>query len=142
MAKNLEELRAENAELAAVIESEVKAALSADQSSALDEAKAAERQRLSEIDEISNLYDDETVRNAKYGEHPCTAQEMAYLAARKAAKEGSAFQASTKADYEASNAGEVGTAQEPDNSGKSEKDVEASAKADVEKFKKMKGDKR
>ena len=93
MANNLEELRAENAELAAQIEGEVRAAVSAENTSAVEKATAAERRRISEIDEIACLYDEETVRDAKYGEHPCSAAEMAFRAATKAAKEGSAFMA-------------------------------------------------
>ena len=140
MATNLEELRAENAELAANVESEVRAALSAENASAIDQAAATERRRLAEIDEIANLYDDDTVREAKYGEHPCTAAEMAFRAAKDAAKKGDSFMKNVNADYSASGADKVGAAQDPEaESGKNEVDVKASAKADVEMFKKMKG---
>lgn len=109
MAKTLEELRKENPELATQIEAEARAAVSAD-AGTLDQARAAERTRLSEIDEIAGLYDDETVREAKYGEHPCTAQEMSFRAAQKAAKNGTAFMAAANADYKASGAAGVGAA--------------------------------
>lgn len=66
---------------------------------------AAERQRLQEIDAIAALYDPELVQAAKYGENPCTAQELAYqaavAAATKAAGEGKAFMAAMAADSKA-----------------------------------------
>lgn len=101
MATNLEELRNENAPLAATIESEVRSAVTAENAEAVNQAVNAERQRLSEIDEISCLYDEETVREAKYS-NPCTAQEMAFRAATKAAKTGSAFMAGARKDAETS----------------------------------------
>lgn len=109
MAKTLEELRTENPELAAQVESEVRAAAAQD-TSALDEARAAERKRLADIDAIACLYDDETVKSAKYGENTCTAQEMAFRAAQKAAQQGTAFMAAASADYQASGAAGVGAA--------------------------------
>lgn len=110
MARNLEELRTENPELAAQVESDVRAAVSAEHANSETNATNAERQRLADIDSIAHLYDEETVRNAKYGEHPCTAQEMAFRAAQAAAKTGGAFMAGVKSDYEASGAGGVGAA--------------------------------
>ena len=109
MFTNLDELRAENAELAATIESEVRAAVSAEQTSAIEEAVAKERNRLAEIDEISSLYDNETVADAKYG-NPCTAKELAFREAKKAAQTGSAFMASVLEDFNESGAGEVPSA--------------------------------
>ena len=106
MPRNLEELRAENPELAAQVEADVRAALSAENNAAVGSATEAERTRLSEIDAIAHLYDEETVQDAKYG-NPCSAQEMTYHAATKAAKSGSAFMAGAKKDFEVSRAGEV-----------------------------------
>ncbi len=110
MAKNLGELRVENPELAAQVESEVRAAVTAEHNTETTNATAAERQRLAEIDEIAHLYDPEMVRNAKYGDNPCTAQELAFQAAQKAAKTGGAFMAGVQADYTASGASGVGAA--------------------------------
>ncbi len=107
MAKNLEELRVENPELAAQVEREIKAVVSADQNNAVNAAATAERERLSKIDEIAHLFDSETVREAKYGENPCTAQEMTFRAAQKAAKSGSAFMANALADNRNSGANGV-----------------------------------
>lgn len=109
MAKNLEELRKENPDLAAQIERDVKAArpCETDNAAAINAAIDTERTRLSEIDEIACLYDDETVREAKYGDHRCTAQEMAFRAAQKAAKQGVNFIKDAIADYQASGASNV-----------------------------------
>lgn len=111
---------------------------------AVDEV-AAERQRLQEIDAIAALYDPELVQAAKYGENPCTAQELAYqaavAAATKAAGEGKAFLAAIATDTQASGAAAVGAAPAPaggeldDNSPQA---AAAQAKADVAAFQKMK----
>lgn len=106
MAKNLEELRAENPELAEQIMAEAQAAASQD-AGTVSAAVEAERKRIAEIDEIAALYDDETVREAKYGEKPCTAQEMAFAAAKKAAKKGQKFMGELEDDFKASGAEDV-----------------------------------
>lgn len=78
---------------------------------------AAERKRLQEIDAIAALYDPALVQEAKYGENPCTAQELAYqaavLAAAKAAGEGKAFMAAMAADNQAAAAVNAVPAPEP-----------------------------
>ena len=93
MARNLEELRAENPELAAQVEADVRAGLTADTNAAVE----AERSRIREIDEIAGLYPTATVTEAKYGA-PCTAQEMAFRAAQQAAKTGSTLMTAVMAD--------------------------------------------
>lgn len=103
MAKNLEELRAENPELAESIMAEAKAAAAADVTAATE----AERQRLRDIDSIAGIYDDEIVNDAKYGEKPCNAQELAFRAAQKAAQSGKAFLKDLEEDGKQSNAGKV-----------------------------------
>ena len=104
---------------------------------------AAERQRLKEIDAIAPLYPAELVEAAKYGENPCTAQELAYQAAvataAKAAGEGSAFLAAMTADTQAAAA--VSAAPAPAGNTPDEDSPQAAAaqaKADVEAFRKMK----
>lgn len=72
-----------------------------------EEAAKAERRRIQEIDALAPLYDAETIREAKYGENACTAQEMTYRAAQKAAKQGRRFISDIEEDFEASKAGEV-----------------------------------
>lgn len=51
---------------------------------------------------MSALFDDETTREAKYGENACTAQEMSYRAARKAARQGKQFMRDLTDDTDAS----------------------------------------
>ena len=113
MAKNLTELREENAELAAEVEREVRAELSAENASALAQAVSNERKRLSEIDEIACHFDKDTVREAKYGEQACSAQEMSYRAAVKAAKAGTTFMANATEDTNESGVNGVQSAQAP-----------------------------
>ena len=138
MANNLAELRTENPELAGVVENEVRAEVSAENATAVADATTAERERLAAIDEIAGLYDAETVREAKYGDHPCTAQEMAFRAAQKAAKTGGAFMANAQADYQASGADDVDPVPACDDKDDSPENVEAAAKAAVKNYTEMK----
>ncbi len=127
MAKNLEELRAENPELAEALLAEARAAVSASgapatpavlpaapavQDSAPDPVKA-ERERIQEIDALAGLYDAETIQAAKYGEDACTAQEMAYRAAQKAARHGKQHLENLEADYKASGVQDIPAAGDP-----------------------------
>ncbi len=73
----------------------------------------AERKRIQEIDVVAALYDAETVREAKYGEHPCTAQEMTYRAAQKAVQQGRKALGDMEADTKASGVQEVQPAADP-----------------------------
>lgn len=116
MAKNLEELKKENPELAAAVEAEIKAAVTAAageaaDSSAVAEALSEERKRIKEIDEIASMVnDDELVQEAKFGEKPCTAQELAFRAMKKQANQGEQHLEKAAEDYKASNASQVGAA--------------------------------
>jgi len=147
MAKNLEELRKENPELAATIEAEVKAAASANTATnttpetappSTEEILAAERKRLQEIDEIASMVNDaELIHEAKYGEKPCSAQELAFRAMKKQSKQGEQHMANTAADYQASNASNVGAAPtggEESPTAKIEEAVDAGVKAAKEAF--------
>jgi len=87
-----EEFRKENPEAAEAALAEAQASVSH------EDAIKAERQRIADIDEIASLYDAETVRSAKYGENPCTAQEMAFRAAQEMAKQGKTFMSNMQAD--------------------------------------------
>ncbi len=139
MATNLEELRAENPELAAQVEADVRAGLPAE--SDVSAAVEAERNRLREIDAIAGLYDDEAVNAAKYGEHPMTASELAFEQARAAAERGTAFAAAMLED--AKNANTVPAAgDKPDDANKEENDPQAAAKADYANYRKIKEGKR
>jgi len=105
--KNLEEFMAENPELADKLMAEAHAAASEQLSAAEKDTALQERTRLQEIDEISALYSDEIVRNAKYGENPCTAQELSHREAVRQAKESNAFMENALADSKASGAQDV-----------------------------------
>lgn len=133
-ATNLNELRAENPELATALMAEAQAAATADAQA----AAAAERQRLADIDSIAAMYDEETVREAKYGETPCTAQEMAFRAAQKAVAQGAEQTANQQADFVAS--GAAGVAAAPNGGEENEdKKVEADVDAGVNAVKKAQG---
>ena len=134
MATNLEELRAENPELAAQVEADVRAGLPAE-SDIRAAAIQAERERVREIDAIASLYGDEAVYAAKYGEHPMTASELALQQAQAAAQQGTAFAAAMRDD--AIDANKVPAAgAKPDD--EKELNPEAAAKADFAKYKEIK----
>ncbi len=103
-----QELRAQYPEQVAEVEAEARAAV--DHTDAINAAVQAERTRMQEIDAVAGLFDADSVREAKYGEHPISAQELSYQAAQKAAKQGSAFMANLQADNKASGANSVSTA--------------------------------
>ena len=71
MATTIEELRKENPELCRQLEQ-----------SASEQASQNERTRLSEIDEVANLFDPTMVQEAKYGKTACDARELAFRAAK------------------------------------------------------------
>ena len=117
MAKTLEQLRAEDPELAEQIMAEARAAVSADAGAQASQAAAAERQRLADIDAIAAAFDAGLVREAKYGDAPCTAQELAYRAAVKAASQGKSFLAGLMADAADSGTKGVGATPPPSDKG-------------------------
>ncbi len=100
----LEELRQSDPEAAEALIAEAQAGVSH------EEAILAERQRIAEIDAVASLFDAETVNAAKYGENPCTAQEMTYRAAQEMAKQGKTFLAQMQSDYQESGADGVSAA--------------------------------
>ena len=83
-------------------ENPVSVSATVEQQPSMEDCVQAERQRLQEIDALAGLFDVETIHAAKYGEHPCTAQEMAYQAAQKAAQQGRQFLAALEADAKSS----------------------------------------
>ena len=103
-----EEFRKENPEAAEAAIAEAQASVShADAEAA---ARAAERARCEEIDALRGVFDDATIQAAKYGENPCTAQEMAFRAAQEMAKQGKTFLNQMRADYQESGADGVSSA--------------------------------
>lgn len=129
-----EELRAQYPELVAEVEADARAAV--DTNAAVSAAVQAEERRMQEIDEVSGLFDDALVQEAKYGDKKCSAQELVYRAAQAAAKQGRKFLASLEEDGSASGADGVGAAPGKDDgeSEESEQDIEAQAKAAVKAF--------
>lgn len=134
-----EELRAQYPELVAEVEADARAAV--DTNAAVSEAVQAEERRMREIDEVSDLFDDALVQEAKYGAKKCSAQELAYRAAQAAAKQGRRFLANLDADGGDSGAADVPAAPGRDEGDDSEKDVEAQAKHAVKVYFDIKGGK-
>ena len=109
---NLEEMRAQYPELVAQIEQQAAA-------TARTEAIAQERERLQAIESIeASVGDAQLVREAKYGENPCTAEQLALKAMQRQAALGTQHLANVAADNAASgvvavvaapNGGEEGT---------------------------------
>ena len=103
----LEELRAQEPDLVAQIEQNARNGLQ-DQA-AVDGAVEAERNRIKEIDSIAaSVPDPKMVQDAKYGDHPCTAQELCLQVMKKSAAEGMNFLAKFAEDGKASGAEGVG----------------------------------
>ena len=106
----MDELREQFPDVVAEIEANARASAEND---AASNATAAERQRLAAIDEVANLFGEDLVKDAKYGENPCTAQELAYRAAKQAALQGKEFLTNLDADSKASGTSSVGAAVPP-----------------------------
>ena len=128
MASTIEELRAENPDLVAQLETAARAAAVQD-----------EQTRLQEIDDLAGLFSADLVREAKYGQNACTAQELSYRAAVAAAKNGQQFLTQMTADANASNAGAVqaAPASDPDPQAagpKTDAEKKAAAKAEIQKI--------
>ena len=105
-----QELRAQYPEIVAQVEANARAA---GNSEAVNAAVQAEQQRIREIDDVACLYSEEMVREAKYGEKACTAQELTYRAAKEAAKKGGQVLKDLETDTKASGAEGVGAAPPP-----------------------------
>lgn len=145
MAKTLIELRKEDPELFAQLMAEANASLPAsagggtpvpqNDMDAVSAAVQAEQKRIQEIDAVACLYDADTVKAAKYGENACTAQEMTYRAAQKAAQQGRKFLGDLESDTQASGAQDVPAAGDPGEPTPAEKQTPdqrmASARAEV-----------
>ena len=104
----IEEMRAAHPEIVAQIEQEAR---NGAQTQANADAVTAERQRLAAIDSIAaSIPDQQLVHDAKYGENPCTAQELCFRVMQQSAASGQQFLANYQADGAASGAGDVGAA--------------------------------
>lgn len=108
MPMTIEEMRAAHPEVVAQIEQDAR---NAAQTQANADAVAAERQRIEAIDSIAaSIPDQQLVHDAKYGENPCTAQELCFRVMQKAAASGQQFLKNYELDGKASNAANVGAA--------------------------------
>ena len=104
----IEEMRAAHPEVVAQIEQDAR---NAAQVQANAEAVTAERERLAAIDSIAaSIPDQQLVHDAKYGDTPCTAQELCFRVMQQSAAAGQQFLADYKKDGKASGAEKVGAA--------------------------------
>lgn len=104
----IEEMRAAHPEIVAQIEQDAR---NVAQTQANADAAAAERQRIEAIDLIAaSIPDQQLVHDAKYGDNPCTAQELCFRVMQQSAASGQQFLANYQADGAASGAGNVGAA--------------------------------
>jgi ATP-dependent protease ClpP protease subunit len=125
---NMEQLKAQHPELVAQIEREAA-------ETARTEAIAQERERLQAIESIeASVGDAQLVRDAKYGENPCTAEQLALKAMQKQAALGTKHLADVKADNAGSGAADVGAAPNGGEAG-SENDDKARVDAIVNLYK-------
>lgn len=100
----LNELRAQEPELVAQIEQAARNTAQAD-------AAAAERGRLAAIDSIAaSVPDQQLVHDAKYGDNPCTAQELCFRVMQQSAAQGQTFLANYANDGQSSGAADVSAA--------------------------------
>ncbi len=133
MAKTFEELKAQNPDLAERVEAEIRA----DLDGLVQKAVADERQRLADIDSIAGIYSGELVHEAKYGEPPCTAQELAFRAAQEAARRGKEALTDMEQDAQASGAKEIGAAPAPEEATElSPEERRAAGRSDAQALKK------
>lgn len=128
---NAEELRAQHGEIVAQIENEAAATARAN-------AIAEERARLQAIEEIeASVGDAQMVRDAKYGEKPMTAEQLAFAAMKKQAALGAQHLNNVQKDAKDSGAEGVGAAPNAGEEG-SENDDQAKVDAIVNLYKSTK----
>ena len=128
--KNIEQMRDAYPELVAQVETAARA-----------EGARAERERIQGIESIqSAIGDAEMIRNAKFGETPMSAQEVAFAAMQKQAAIGATVLNNLQTDTQNSGAEGVAGASAPSAEVKpdSPEAMKAAAMADVAAFKKMK----
>lgn len=132
----LEEMRANHPDVVAQIENDARNS----QAQANADLVTAERQRLEAIDSIAaSIPDQQMVHDAKYGDNPCTAQELCFRVMQQSAAAGQQFLKNYKTDGENSGAASVNAAPNggaPVN--KQEQDA-ADMKAVIEAYNKSKG---
>lgn len=106
---------------------------------ASDAARQAERDRISGIDEVAELFSADLVQEAKYGKKPCNAQELTYRAALAAKRQGRDFLAAAEQDAHESGANGVpGAESGQEINDKDPAAIRAAAKADAAAYNKLK----
>ena len=106
-----EEMRTQHPEAVAQIENDARNAATANAETERQNAVNAERARIEAIDSIAaSIPDQQLVHDAKYGENPCTAQELCFRVMQKSAAAGQQFLANYQADGANSGAEGVGAA--------------------------------
>lgn len=138
----LEELKESAPELVNEITAGAVSGMDEKIANAVEKAVNAERERISRIDEIAkSINDSDLIHEAKYGESPMTAEQLAFEALKKQQAQGGKFLADMKADTEDSKANDVSTAP---NAGVEEakpaNTADETLKKGVEVLKKMKGE--
>jgi hypothetical protein len=133
-------MRAQHPEVVAQIENDARNTATANAETERQNAVTAERERLAAIDSIAaSIPDQQLVHDAKYGENPCTAQELCFRVMQQSAAAGQQFLANYQKD--GANSGAEGVNAAP-NSGapvnKQEQDA-ADMKAVIEAFNQTKG---
>lgn len=132
----LEEMRANHPDLVNQIETAAREG--AQQANA--DAVAAERERLAAIDSIAaSIPDPQLVHDAKYGENPCTAQELCFRVMQKSAAAGQSFLANYQADGKTSGADGVGAAPNGGTPVSQQEQDEADMQAVVNAYKNLNG---
>ena len=112
------------------------------ESAAQANATAAERQRIQGIEEISNAVGDAAlVKNAKYGDNPMNAQELAFAAMKAQAAIGTQVVANLDTDAKASGAADVAAAPAKQDEPKNQTDDEKAEALLFGAIKNMKEDK-
>lgn len=107
MELTLEVLKNEHPELVAQIENSAREAVQAQIAADV----AAERARIADIDAIAaSIPDQQMVHDAKYGDNPCTAQELCFRVMKQSAAAGQQFLANYQADGAASGVANVAAA--------------------------------
>lgn len=120
----LEELRNQHPDLVKQIEDAAKETV--DTKKVEENAVNAERQRIKEIESIeASIADKQMVKDAKYGENPITAKDLAFAAMQKQAALGNNFLEGMKEDAKASGTGKVQATPEDEQKAKDEADMKA-----------------
>ena len=130
--KTIEELRNAFPDLVAQVEN-------AAREGAQNDGAASERARIQSIEAIENtIADKELINQAKYGEKPLTAEQLALQALQAQAQIGANMLNNLDADAEGSGAGDVDPTPNSGAEGQEPEDIEADAKGAVTLFNKTK----